>query len=557
MRAFLIAMSILWLCTSTMAQGRTGCVTGTCIQGKGTYHYANGNKYSGDWIQSLPHGKGTYSYRDGNIYSGDWIKGQRQGSGKMIYKNGDVYIGQWSRDIIVGKGKMTYKSGDVYIGEWFDGRSHGRGTYTFADGDSYVGEFYAGAFNGKGKLTRRDGSSYEGTWANNKKHGNGILTDVSGKVTTQSYDQNKLITEAQAHTSTTTGKQEVNKNEVRDCTDEYCDQMIGKYVYGDGSVFVGDFVQGQATGQGTCYYVNGDRYEGGWRSHGPHGEGVMYFGNGNVYAARWELGVPVEKRLAPPPSKAKTNPATPTKKKDPGSMEIYSLIVGIASYNHMQSLKYTDDDAYQLYAFLKSPEGGAIPDNHIKILIDDAATKGAITKEVQNIASLADENDVIILYMSGHGLDGHFVPSDFNGYQNHLAYGEVLELLNNSAAKHKMFIADACHSGSMLASAKSPYSVSLQNFYDAYNTSEGGTAVVMSSKKEEVSLEYGGLRQGVFSHFLIKGLKGNADSNKNKIITITELYAYISEQVKAYTSKAQNPQIMGDYDAEMPVAMIR
>jgi uncharacterized caspase-like protein len=61
----------------------------------------------------------------------------------------------------------------------------------------------------------------------------------------------------------------------------------------------------------------------------------------------------------------------------------------------------------------------------------------------------------------------------------------------------------------------------------------------------------------VFSHFLIKGLKGGADKDSDRLITIAELYDYISTNVKSYTANAQNPVIMGDYDEKMPVGWIR
>ena len=220
-------------------------------------------------------------------------------------------------------------------------------------------------------------------------------------------------------------------------------------------------------------------------------------------------------------------------------------------------MKYTDDDAYQLYAFLKSPEGGALPDDNIKIIIDDAVTRKSLLQELHNLAAKADADDVVLLYLSGHGLDGAYVPSDFDGSKNQVTYDDILEIINKSAARHKLFITDACHSGSMLAAARSPFNVALENFYSAYSTVEGGTAIMMSSKKEEVSLEYGGLRQGVFSHFLIKGLKGGADKDSDRLITIAELYDYISTNVKSYTANAQNPVIMGDYDEKMPVGWIR
>jgi hypothetical protein len=56
--------------------------------------------------------------------------------------------------------------------------------------------------------------------------------------------------------------------------------------------------------------------------------------------------------------------------------------------------------------------------------------------------------------------------------------------------------------------------------------------LMMSSKAEETSIEYRGLRQGVFSYYLIKGLKGEANSNRDKIVTITELYDYVKKNVR-------------------------
>ena len=79
----------------------------------------------------------------------------------------------------------------------------------------------------------------------------------------------------------------------------------------------------------------------------------------------------------------------------------------------------------------------------------------------------------------------------------------------------------------------------------------------MSSKGEEYSLEDGGLRSGVFSYFLIRGLKGEANSNGDHIITIAELFNFVKTTVSIYTGKVQTPTLTGDFDANMPVAFIR
>jgi uncharacterized caspase-like protein len=97
----------------------------------------------------------------------------------------------------------------------------------------------------------------------------------------------------------------------------------------------------------------------------------------------------------------------------------------------------------------------------------------------------------------------------------------------------------------------------IDNYYSAWGNSSGGMVLMMSSKAEETSIEYRGLRQGVFSYYLIKGMKGEANTNYDKIVTITELYDYVKKNVQTYTSYKQTPVINGKYDRDMPIAVVR
>ncbi|MCB9309437.1 MAG: caspase family protein [Lewinellaceae bacterium] len=538
------------------------CITGNCFNGKGTYLYSDGSKYTGTFSHGKPHGSGVYTYKDGHIYQGEFYNGKKHGLGKEAYRTKDVYKGNYSQGKIEGKGTMAFHNGDVYTGDWVNEKPEGEGRYDFRNGDVYIGHFFNGKLDGHGRLTLANQSYYDGTWANNKKHGEGESFE-NGVYYAQIYKSGSLISQVVKNKEEPILSASSNDDQpLKDCTYQYCDQENGSLTYGDGSVYKGYFINGQGEGEGMCTYANGDMYKGGWKNHAPHGTGTMFFQNGNIYSAIWDNGVPKQRLVEKTQTQQSSKPISEAPKKEKNSdikneVNVYALVVGVATYNHLQSLKYTDDDAYQFYALLKSPEGGAIPDKNVKILIDDAATSKAIRDELSSLASQADANDVVLLYMSGHGLDGAFVPSDFDGYKNHIPYDDILAILNTSAAKHKLFITDACHSGSMLAAARSPFTVALENFYSAYNSAKSGTAVIMSSKKEEVSLEYGGLRQGVFSHFLIRGMKGEADDNHDKLITVTELYDYVSKNVKFYTANAQNPVIMGDYDPEMPVGLVR
>lgn len=486
------------------------CIRGNCKIGFGTYVFADGSKYQGRFDNGIPNGKGKMTLSNGDRYEGEFYRGKMHGEGKYFFKNGSKFIGQLRKNQFHGKGRMDYANGNVYMGNW---------KYSKRDG--------------RGKLIENTGERKEGYWKEGK-----LVKSIKA-----SKRKNKISTE-----------ERITSLSYKDCNNNHCHNEEGKFTYADGSYYIGHFVEGQPEGEGTCYYANGDVYIGGWKNHGPDGEGVITFTSGKKYSAVWKHGKPVKQLYEKPIIEdKKTNSRI---KRADGKTDIYALIIGISSYNHMPTLKYTDDDAYHLYAFLKSPEGGALPDNHITVLIDEVATKTNIRTSMKNLFGKADQDDVVIMYYSGHGLQGRFLPIDFDGYNNSLAHREVYDLLESSQAKNKVIIADACYSGS-LTSDKGTLFASLDNFYHKIDDSSGGTAILMSSKAEEQSLEYSGLRQGVFSHFLLKGLQGSADRDSNKIISVSELYNYIYNNVKEYTGNRQSPMLSGSFDKNMPIAMIR
>ncbi|OWY19168.1 hypothetical protein C7N43_01900 [Sphingobacteriales bacterium UPWRP_1] len=240
--------------------------------------------------------------------------------------------------------------------------------------------------------------------------------------------------------------------------------------------------------------------------------------------------------------------------------KVWAVVVGIAGYNHVQSLKFTKDDAYLMYAFLKSPEGGALPDEQISLLIDGNATKNQILQALQKTSSSAGLNDAILFYFAGHGINTGLLPIDYDGFNNVLPYGEIYGYFQKSKAKYKLCITDACYAGNFSEYAsRSSEDVKnmLEKYYGAIDNASGGTAILMSSKAQEKSVEYYGLRQGVFSHFLMRGLKGEADTDKDKLITIVELFDFVETNVRSYTANAQSPSLFGNFDVRMPVGGVR
>lgn len=534
------------------------CLSGNCANGVGTYLYPSGAKFSGHFSNGKINGYGKLEFSDGRVYEGEWKNHYRSGKGVLTYPKGDVYKGNFKKSHFQGFGTMKYANGDTYQGTWKSDFPNGQGVMEYHTGDRYEGSFKAGRKDGKGTMKYANGEKYVGEWSKNKREGEGKFYLTNGEVLVGFWGQDEFQgEEPQVVMSNPTQSDNIeNTSLLRNCNSIHCNSGRGKYKYSDGTIYIGDFEGGIPRGEGTCYYANGDKYVGNWGIAGPNGMGTYYFSNGRVANGIWSDGRLVKSQ----------DEITPIDIPDGSDVEyspevkLWAIVIGVSQYEHLQKLKYTDDDAYRFYSFLKSPEGGSIPAKQVRVLVDEDATRANILKAMNDVFGKADDNDIVMMYYSGHGIPGSFLPVDYNGFQNKLKHNEVMAILNASKAKYKICLADACHSGTLLA-AKSPTlaedAAVKRRYYEAFNRANGGTAVILSSRGDEVSLEDQGLRQGVYTHFLIRGLKGEADADGDKIVEVSELYQFLATNVHNYTAGIQNPIIKGKFDKTMPVGVTR
>jgi hypothetical protein len=118
MKKLLISLSFFAL---ALSQIHAQCSNGDCANGNGRFLHANGDRYLGEFKDSVSNGRGAYYFNNGDLYKGQFKKGERHGFGNM-----------------------TWKSGDKYIGEYAHNQRHGDGTYYFADGRVKKGVFKDG-----------------------------------------------------------------------------------------------------------------------------------------------------------------------------------------------------------------------------------------------------------------------------------------------------------------------------------------------------------------------------------------------------------------------------
>lgn len=411
------------------------------------------------------------------------------------------------------------------------------------------------------------------------------------------------------------------------CISGNCDNGYGTAIFKKkGDIrFTGQFINRKPNGKGIAEYPDGTRYEGSWLNGTMDGLGTLALNDGTVLSGPWRnsrflgnnptfsrentlahTGNPITKTNAPisagisnPTQQAVTQNRTediairsdifmdnketndrpsgsnlPNKASSPATItsmsKVWALAVGVSNYESqtIAPLKYPHSDAFRMYAFWKSPEGGSLDDKHSQVLVNDQATKQGIIDSMRQLFNQAGPNDLVTFFYSGHGLKGAFLPTDYDGNNLRLFHSEVTDLLSTCPAQYKLVIADACNSGSYLASKSVKnnevfYSTGqdVQDvFFRELNRASSGTAFILSSMADEESLEVSTLHQSIFSYFVVRGMKGEANVNGDEIITVQELFDYVYTNVTSYAKKLgkiQTPVIKGNYDPNMPVAMIR
>jgi len=254
----------------------------------------------------------------------------------------------------------------------------------------------------------------------------------------------------------------------------------------------------------------------------------------------------------------------------------WAVIVGVSDYHdsRIPSLRYAATDAQSFYNWLASPDGGRYPPSRIKLLVNEEATVSNMKEALFVWLKQALQEDMVVIFFAGHGSPDSpdspenlfLLPYDAQ-YDNIAATAFPMWDIETALerfikAQKVVVIADACHAGGVGQAFDiarranrgikiNPISSGLQNL----SILGDGVAVISASDDRQFSQEgekWGG-GHGVFTHFLLKGLRGEADYNKDKRVTLGELIPFLSEQVRRATMNAQSPTIAGKFDPALSI----
>ena len=223
------------------------------------------------------------------------------------------------------------------------------------------------------------------------------------------------------------------------------------------------------------------------------------------------------------------------------------LSVGVSEYLPMsgfKNLKVCANDAERIRnAMLDAPQLGADKER-VQLLnskTQEKPTKGTIIGHLKNLAQMATAEDRIVYFHSGHGTrlndELFLVPSDAYASDEPealLALSIIKGILNESEAKQKFIILDACYSGPDTTGFKSiPVEVS-NNFVKDYVKKTVGVALLSSSGDDQMSTTQspdGSV--SLFTYFLLQALQGEpAALDANKHLTLFSLTSFVTARVE-------------------------
>ena len=216
----------------------------------------------------------------------------------------------------------------------------------------------------------------------------------------------------------------------------------------------------------------------------------------------------------------------------------YVVSVGVKTYKNpkLNTLNLPVNDA-QTVKYIYDKNGNS----EVIFLADSYATKQNILAQMKRLYARASENDIILLFFSGHGYQG-----GFSVYDGNLSYSSIRNVMASSRSKNKMIFADACYSGQM----RGQTSKSQSNSNELKNLN---VMLFLSSRSGETSIERRGDSNGLFTTALQAALRGNADKNRDRVITAKELFDYVSSRVSTETRGKQHPVMWGKFSDNMPV----
>lgn len=258
------------------------------------------------------------------------------------------------------------------------------------------------------------------------------------------------------------------------------------------------------------------------------------------------------------------------------SPTFYALIIGIGKYSdkRISPLELADADARGFYDLLIDPRHAGLPEENVRLLIDEEATLSNIKKAISGwLFKLADRDSTVIIFFAGHGglesdktnreADGiakYLLPWDTdpdNLFASALSNIDFQELLRTIKAQRLVGFLDSCYAAGVSSTGARDVDIVDDPYKDLCQGK--GRLIIASAQPNQRSWESKELGHGIFTHHLLQAIKGKADSNNNGYTSALDVFRYLRDNVPKTTRKLSNsiqePMLSGEASNEIIVSI--
>jgi peptidoglycan/xylan/chitin deacetylase (PgdA/CDA1 family)/uncharacterized caspase-like protein len=222
--------------------------------------------------------------------------------------------------------------------------------------------------------------------------------------------------------------------------------------------------------------------------------------------------------------------------------ESWAVLVGINEYVQWPQLAYAEADALGVRDALIERHGFR-PD-HITTLVNDEATRERILQVLgDELPRKVQPDDRVFVFFAGHGTTrqlpsgrdrGYIIPADAD--LEHLesqaiSMSTLTDLNEVLAAKHVLYIMDACYSGLVLTRGGG-FTGDPKRYLEEI-THRPARQILTAGGADEQVADGGPNGHSVFTWMVLQGLDGQADLNRDRYVTASELAAFVSPRVSA------------------------
>ena len=256
--------------------------------------------------------------------------------------------------------------------------------------------------------------------------------------------------------------------------------------------------------------------------------------------------------------------------------DLFVVGIGVSEYQMPgYNLRYAAKDAEDFINAIGNEKNGYASKKRL-LLKNSEVNKSSLNK-IREFLKAADENDVVIIFMAGHGvldknLDYYFAAHDldFNSPEkNGITVQELEEILASINPFQKLLIMDSCHSGELIKedatvvkvtnesggeitfrssssgvgqNSRNKYTSRLMNKMFMELNSLSGTTILTATAGSDFAMESSELKNGLFTYCFLQGInKMEADLNGDRSIYLEEMIAYLRQKVSQLSNGEQEP----------------